>query len=47
VNELDEGGVDEIIARIDRNKNGSIDYTGKRQAQLILNIDRIRHCHNQ
>jgi calcium-dependent protein kinase len=26
-NELDEGGVDEIVARIDRNKNGSIDYT--------------------
>lgn len=27
VNELDEGGVDEVINRIDGNKNGSIDYT--------------------
>ena len=28
VSVLEEGGADEIIARIDRNKNGSIDYTG-------------------
>ena len=28
INELAEGGVDEIIGRIDRNKNGSIDYSG-------------------
>jgi len=27
INELAEGGVDEIIGRIDRNKNGSIDYS--------------------
>ena len=30
INEIAEGGVDEIIGRIDRNKNGSIDYSGRK-----------------